>query len=322
MIVDSAQYQAGLRVPRPATVADLASLARQGPGFVLLSISEPEAAELNGVAAAFDLPALAVADVRESHQRPKLEDHGDCLFVVVKSAHYDAATMQLAIGDLAIFVGSTYAIVIARAALEILHGTRRRLDQHGQAAALGPMAVLWAVLDAVIDEGERVVDLLGDRGERIEQDVFEGDLDQSEAIYLHRRRVDRMIRSVHPVLPILETLAHGEPIASPAALRPFLRDVGEHARRLTEELAQLSSRLDGLLDANLARVTMRQNVIVQKVSAWAAIAAAPTIIAGIYGMNFRHFPELGWSFGYPLAIVIMVVAVVVLRWHFRRIGWL
>ena len=105
-------------------------------------------------------------------------------------------------------------------------------------------------------------------------------------------------------------------------LRPFLRDVGDHARRLTEELAQLSSRLDGLLNANLARVTVRQNVIMQKVSAWAAIAAVPTIIAGIYGMNFRHFPELRWPLGYPLAIVIMIAAVLVLRWHFRRIGWL
>ncbi|MGZ8822312.1 MAG: CorA family divalent cation transporter, partial [Aeromicrobium sp.] len=240
----------------------------------------------------------------------------------VKSAHYDEATMEMTIGELAIFIGSTYAIVIARSALEIIHGLRIRLDEHGQVAALGPMASLWAVLDAVIDEGERVVDLLGDRGEQLEQSVFEGDLDQSEAIYLHRRRVDRSIRSVHPVLPILDTLERGEPVASPSTLRPFLRDVGDHARRLTEELAQLSSRLDGLLDANLARVTVRQNVIVQKVSAWAAIAAVPTIVTGIYGMNFRYFPELGWPLGYPLAIVIMVVAVFVIRWHFRRIGWL
>ncbi len=118
------------------------------------------------------------------------------------------------------------------------------------------------------------------------------------------------------------TLESGEPVASPQALRPFLRDVGDHARRLTEELAQLSSRLDGLLNANLARVTVRQNVIMQKVSAWAAIAAVPTIIAGIYGMNFRHFPELRWPLGYPLAILIMIAAVLVLRWNFRRIGWL
>jgi magnesium transporter len=263
-----------------------------------------------------------VEDGLEGHQRPKLEDYGHCLFVVVKSVRYDEAAGQVVIGELDVFIGAAYAIVIDRSALDIIHGTRIRLDEHPHVAALGPMASLWAVLDAVIDDGERVVDTLSDEGEGIEQTVFEGDLDQSEAIYLHRRRVDRVMRSVHPVLPILDTLALDEPVVFPTALRPFLRDASDHARRLTEELAQLSNRLDGLLNANLARVTMRQNVIMQKVSAWAAIAAVPTIITGIYGMNFRHFPELGWPFGYPLAIVIMVVAVVTLRWHFRRIGWL
>jgi magnesium transporter len=322
MIVDCAQYQAGVRINEPATVADAAVLASHGPGFVLLALNEPDAEELKDLAATFDLPPLAVADGLEGHQRPKLEDHGDCLFVVVKSVRYDEATMQMSISELDAFIGPTYAIVVARSALEIIHGMRTRFDEHPQVAALGSMAVLWAVLDAVIDDGERLVDLLGDQGERIEQSVFEGDLDQSEAIYRHRRRVDHLMRSVHPVLPILDTLELDEPVASPEALRPFLRDVGDHARRLTEELAQLSSRLDGLLNANLARVSMRQNVIVQKVSAWAAIGAAPTVITGIYGMNFRHFPELGWPLGYPLAIGLMVGAVVVLRWHFRRIGWL
>jgi magnesium transporter len=322
MIVDCALYQDGVRTSEPITIADAAVEAEQGPGFVLLALSEPNAEEITQLAVTFDLPPLAVEDGLKGHQRPKLEDYDDCLFVAVKSFRYGEADMQMDIGELDIFIGATYAIVIARSALDIIHGTRIRLDEHPHVAALGPMAALWAVLDAVIDDGERVVDILSDQGERIEQTVFEGDLDQSEAIYLHRRRVDRVMRSVHPVLPMLDTLERGEPVASPTALRPFFRDIGDHARRLTEELAQLSSRLDGLLNANLARVTMRQNVIMQKVSAWAAIAAVPTIITGIYGMNFRYFPELGWPLGYPLAIVIMVVAVVVLKRHFRRIGWL
>jgi len=322
MIVDCALYRAGVRTSEPSTVAEAANLAKKGPTFVLLALSEPNAEEMKQLAGAFDLPPLAVEDGLEGHQRPKLEDYDDCVFVAVKSVRYEETTMQMEIGELDIFIGATYAIVIARSALDIIHGTRIRLDEHRHVAALGPMATLWAVLDAVIDDGERVVDTLSDHGERIEQTVFEGDLDQSEAIYLHRRRVDRVMRSVHPVLPMLDTLERGEPVPSPTSLQPYLRDVGDHASRLTEELGQLSSRLDGLLNANLARVTMRQNVTVQKVSAWAAIAAVPTIITGIYGMNFRYFPELGWPFGYPLAIVIMVAAVVVLRWHFRRIGWL
>jgi magnesium transporter len=225
-------------------------------------------------------------------------------------------------GEIDVFLGASYAITVVRSDRETIAGARIRLEEHPSVGTLGPMSVLWALLDTVIDNAERVVDLIGDEGEDIEQLVFEGDLDQSQAIFLHRRRVDRLIRGIHPVLPILDTLERGEPVVTPQALRPFMRDVGEHARTVTEELAQLSSRLDGLLNANLARVTVRQNVIVQKVSAWAAIAAAPTIIAGIYGMNFRYFPELDWPLGYPFAIVVMITAVLVLRRNFRRIGWL
>jgi magnesium transporter len=322
MIVDCSIYEAGVRVNNPATIADAVGLANEGPGFVWLALSEPDEEELKDLAVAFDLPSWAMEDGLRGHHRPRLVDYGDGLSVVVKSVHYDDATMQMDIGELYCFIGARYAIVIARSAVDIIHAMGASLDEHDQVAALGPMAGLWAVLEAVIEDGERVVDLLSDQGERIEQSVFEGNLDQSEAIYLHRRRADSLIRSVHPVLPILDTLERGEPVASPQALRPYIRDVGDHARRLTEELAQLSGRLDGLLDANLARVNVRQNLTVQKVSAWAALAAVPTIITGIYGMNFRYFPELSWPLGYPLAIVTMVVAVVGLRWNFRRIGWL
>jgi magnesium transporter len=322
VIADCVQYHEGLRIGDPSSVADAAASASRGPGFVFLSLYEPDPEEMEQVAAAFDLPASAVEDGREGHQRPKVEDYGDCVFVVVKSVSYDQATSRVDMGEIDIFLGDSYVIAVVRSDSETIGGARIRLAEHPSVCALGPMSVLWALLDTVIDNTERVVDLLGDEGEDIEQLVFEGDLDQSQAIFLHRRRADRLIRGIHPVLPIIDTLERGEPVETPQALRPFLRDVGDHARTLTEELAQLSNRLDGLLNANLARVTVRQNVIVQKVSAWAAIAAAPTIIAGIYGMNFRHFPELHWPLGYPMAIAVMITAVLVLRWNFRRIGWL
>jgi magnesium transporter len=167
-----------------------------------------------------------------------------------------------------------------------------------------------------------VVDRLGDRLEQTEQAVFQRGRDQSEAIYVQHRDTERFARALHPTLAIFDTLERGEPVASPEELRPLFRDVGDHARRLTEEVMQLGGALDGLLNANLARVTVRQNVIVQQVSSWAAIAAVPTIITGIYGMNFDHMPELGWPLGYPLALVVMVVAVLALRWNFRRVGWM
>jgi magnesium transporter len=322
MIIDCARYSAGAREAEVASVAEAARLSREGSGFVWLALTEPDSEELNELGASFDLPALAVEDAREGHQRPKLEEYGECVFVVVKTVRYDQATTQFDIAELDVFIGSRYAIVVGRAATDVLAGARQRLDEHPGVATLGPMAGLWALLDTVIDDGERVADLLVDQGERIEQAVFEGDGDQSEPIYLHHRRVERLGRVVHPALAIFDTLERGEPVESPQGVRPFLRDVGDHARRLSEAVMMLSGRLDGLLNANLARVTVRQNVIIQKVSGWAAIAVVPTIITGIYGMNFRRFPELDWPFGYPLALLIMVVAVLALRWQFRRVGWL
>ena len=322
MIIDCARYSAGAREAEVASVAEAARLSREGSGFVWLALTEPDSEELNELGASFDLPALAVEDALEGHQRPKLEEYGECVFVVVKTLRYDQATTQFDIGELDVFIGSRYAIVVGRAATDVLAGARQRLDAHPGVATLGPMAGLWALLDTVIDDGERVADLLVDQGERIEQAVFEGDGDQSKPIYLHYRRVERLERAVHPALAIFDTLERGEPVESPQGVRPFLRDVGDHARRLSEEVMLLSGRLDGLLDANLAKVTVRQNVIMQKVSAWAALAAVPTIITGIYGMNFHRFPELSWPFGYPLALLVMVVAVLALRWQFRRVGWL
>ncbi len=184
------------------------------------------------------------------------------------------------------------------------------------------MAAAWAVLDAVIDDSERVVDGLGDQLERIQVAVFQGDQDQSEPIYLQLQEAARLARAMHPMLTIFDRLERGELVEAPQALSPLLGDVSDHARRLSEEVMMLGEALDGLLNANLARVTVRQNVIIQQVSAWAAIAAVATIITGIYGMNFRHMPELDWIFGYPLAIAIMVLTVVVLRWYFKRVGWL
>ena len=322
MIVDCAHYVAGVRHVALTSLGDAGRLAREGSGFVWLALSEPGPDELDDVGTSFHLPELAVEDARAAHQRPKLEDYGESVFLVAKTTRYDEAETQIEIGELDMFLGPRYAIAIRRSSAVPLAGARERLDGNPEVTKLGPMAAAWALLDAVIDDSERVVDRLGDLLAVTEQAVFQGDRDQSEPIYLQHRNTERLDRAVHPMLAIFDTLERGQPVESPEGLRPHLRDVGNHARRLSEEVMQLSNALDGLLNANVARVTYRQNVIIQQVSSWAAIAAVPTIITGVYGMNFRHMPELDWTFGYPLAILIMVVAVLLLRWNFRRVGWL
>jgi magnesium transporter len=322
MIIDCAHFVAGVRDVEPMSLGDACRLAGEAEGFVWVALSDPAADDLEELSTAFDLPHLAVRDTPDRYERPKLEHHSESTILTVKTVRPDETGTQLEIGVVDIFVGARYAIAIGQSSSDVLEGASERLRTRPEVATLGPMAAAWAVLDAVIDDGERVVDRLGDQLERIQAAVFQSDQDQSEPIYLQLREAGRLARAMHPMLTIFDRLERGELVEASQALTPLLSEVSDQARRLSEEIKMLGEALDGLLNANLARVTVRQNVIIQQVSAWAAIAAAATIITGIYGMNFRHMPELDWIFGYPMAIAIMVLTVVVLRWYFKRVGWL
>ncbi len=181
-------------------MADAARLLQEGPGFVWLAVSEPDPEQLNMIGAVFDLPPLAIEQAMAGHPRPKLEVYEGCALVVVKTAVAEESTMQPTVGEPHIFLALRYVVVVGRAATDALAGARQRIDEHPEIAALGPMSVLWAALDAVIADGERVADLLIDEGVDIEQGVFGGDHDQSQPIYEHERRVEQVARVVHPVL--------------------------------------------------------------------------------------------------------------------------
>jgi magnesium transporter len=322
MIIDCARYVAGVRVVEPMSLGEAGRLTRETEGFVWVALSDPAADELDELGAAFGVQLLALEGTPEGYQRPKMEHHGESTILTVKTVRTDGCKTPLEIGAVDIFVGGGYAIAIGQSSPDALESASERLRTRPEVARHGPMAAAWAVLDAIIDGSERVVDGLGDELERIQVAVFQGDQDQSEPIYLQLQDVARLTRAMHPMLTIFDRLERGELVEAPHALSPLLGDVSDHARRLSEEIMMLGEALEGLLNANLARVTVRQNVIIQQVSAWAAIAAVVTIVTGIYGMNFRHMPELGWVFGYPLAIAIMALTVAVLRWYFKRVGWL
>jgi magnesium transporter len=321
MIIDSAHYLDGTRDDEGLSLAEAGRRAAQGRGFVWLALSDPSAEELAQLGTSFDVPALAVEDMREGHQRPKLERYGDGEFLVVKTVHHRGGERRLIFGELEAFFGPSCAIVAGWHSPAALAGARERLDAHPELVRLGPRAAAWAVLDTVVDAYEPVLDVLADALEETEQAVFQQRLDQGERIYLQRREAGRLARVVHPLGGVFDGVAHGDPSELPEQLRPLLRDVGDHVHRLSEEIALLGESLDALLNANLAAVTVRQNQVVQKVSGWAALAAVPTVITGVYGMNFRHMPELGWSIGYPLVVIVMIAVVVGLRRYFRHVGW-
>jgi magnesium transporter len=320
MIIDSAHYVDGARQDEGLSVSEAGRRAADGGGFVWLAVADASADELEELRRSFHLPPLAVEDAAEGHQRPKLERYRESEFLVVKTVRYDEARTQLELGEFDVFLGAHYAIVTTKGSALTLRGARERLDDRQEIARIGPTAAGWAVLDAVVDAYEVALDHLGDDLEQAELAVFQQRLDQGETIYLQRRQAARLERAVHPLLGVFDRLERGEP-ELPEHLLALLRDVGDHVRRLSEETVMLAEALDALLSTNLASVTVRQNQVVQKVSGWAAIAAVPTIITGIYGMNFREMPELGWAIGYPLALAVMVAVVVGLRLYFKHVGW-
>lgn len=287
-----------------------------------VALSDPSPEELHELSTTFGVQLSALTRTLEGQQRPRLEHHGESLILTAKTVRSGGPTTPLKVGAVDIVVGRRYAVAIGQSSPDALTGASERLRTRPEVAAAGPMAAVWAVLDVVIDESERVVDDLGDELEKIQVAVFQGNVDQSESIYLQLMKAARLARTMHPMLTIFDRLDRGELDAAPEAMSPLLGDASDRARRLSEEVMMLAEALEGLLNANLARVTVRQNVILQQVSAWAAIAAVATIITGIYGMNFRYMPELGWVLGYPMAIAVMVLTVVSLRWHFKRVGWL
>ena len=291
-------------------------------GFVWVALSDPAADELDELGTAFDVPRFALEGRRRATSVRSSSITARRTILTVKTVRPDESGTQLEIGAVDIFVGGRYAIAIGQSSPDALEGASERLRTRPEVATHGPMAAAWAVLEAVIDEANAssTGSAISSSGSRWL--CSKADQDQSEPIYLQLREAARLARAMHPMLTIFDRLERGELVEAPQALSPLLGDVSDHARRLSEEVTMLGEALDGLLNANLARVTVRQNVIIQQVSAWAAIAAVATIITGIYGMNFRHMPELGWVFGYPLAIAIMALTVVVLRWYFKRVGWL
>jgi magnesium transporter len=323
LIADSAHYVEGARQDDdPLSLDEARRRAQEGPGYVWMSLADPSAEELEQARTAFDLPALAVEDAQEGHQRPKLEQYGDDSFLVVKTVTRDEGRSAVEFGELDIFLGERHAVVTGWQAPAALAAARERLDAHPDTARLGPFAVAWAVLDEVVDAYEPAFDRLEDALENVEQTLFGGESEQGQRIYLIRREVVRLARALYPLLGPTDELEQSTSTPVPEQLRPLFRDIGDHVHRLYEEAVQLGQVLDALLNANLAAVSVRQNVVVQKLSGWAAIAVVPTIITGIYGMNFRHMPELGWVIGYPLALALMIAVVFGLWWHLKRVGWL
>ena len=320
MIVDCAVYERGVRVATKPEVTG-ASRAGVGDAFVWVGLVEPTVEEFERVSTEFDLHELAVEDAVKAHQRPKLDHYGETLFLVLKTVEYVDSEELVEIGEVMIFVGERFLISVRHGPAGGLGTARERIERRPELLAHGPSAALYALVDRVVDTYGPVVRALEDDIEEIETAVF-SDTRQNpvERIYKLRREVLQFHRAVAGLNQVLEMLLEEPPI--PELIHDYLRDVADHATRVGEQVDGFRELLASILQANLTRVSVRQNEDMRRISAWVAIIAVPTMIAGIYGMNFDHMPELEWRFGYPAVLIVIASACGYLYVRFRRSGWL
>ena len=323
MIVDCAAYDAGVRRPGQVPLDGDPCRDLAPSSFLWIGLLEPTAAEFEAVRAAFGLHPLAVEDAIKAHQRPKLEVYGDSLFMVVTTARYDDPSETVSFGELLIFVGDGFIVVVRHGEAASLSEVRSQLEADPERLAVGPAAVLHAILDRVVDAYGPVMDGLDDDIGEIEEEVFSDEGGNPvERIYKLKREVLGVHKALQPLREPMRRLTHDTMPCIPDGHREYFRDVEDHLHRYSDRNDTNRDLLTSVLEANLTRVGVRQNEDMRKISAWVAIAAVPTMIAGIYGMNFDDMPELEQAWGYPAVLGLMAVACTSLYFVFRRSRWL
>jgi magnesium transporter len=321
VIIDCAAYEGGKRRDGTLALEHAGEAAGEEGAFVWLGVVEPSEEEFKAVAAEFGLHELAVEDAVRAHQRPKVEAYGDTIHVVVKTARYVDPEEVIALGEISVFVAPDFVITVRHGEAD-LSPVRTRLDQRPDLLEKGPGAVLYAILDHVVDRYIDAAQGFDDDVREVELQVFGEGQNPTERIYKLEREVLEFQAATAPLGEALEELCNRNYAVIPETLHEYFRDVEDHLRRVSTRIENFRQLLDSALEANLTQVSMRQNEDMRKISAWVAIAAVPTMIAGIYGMNFDHMPELGWRFGYPAVLAIILTACLYLYWRFKRSGWL
>lgn len=337
-VIDSAVYLGGHRVDGVESIPETVAHLRERPdGLAWIGLYRPEEREIEELAAEFDLHPLAVEDAIHAHQRPKIERYDDTLFVVLRPARYLDEREEVEFGEVHLFVGRNFVLTVRHSEAPEFRSVRRRLEGQPELLAQGPEAVLYAVMDQVVDGYYPVVTGVGHDIDEIEIEVFSGDPQVSRRIYELSREVADFQRATRPLVDMIADLRAGfTKYEVDDELQRYLRDVEDHLTQICERVDEFRQALRDMLTVNSTLVAQRQNEEmrrlteasnaqneeVKKISAWAAILFAPTLVGTIYGMNFEHMPELGWTVGYPLALGVMALTCGTLYLVFKRRNWL
>jgi len=323
MIVDCAAYREGRRQPGRLALQDAREAAEKPGAFVWIGLFEPDQGELDAIASEFGLHELAVEDAVKAHQRTKVEVYPGTLFVVLKPARYLDESERVEFGEVMLFVGERFVVSVRHGTACDLGEVRKRAEQRPDLLRHGPPGVLYAILDHVVDGYAPVMAGIEDDIREVENQVFAPDgANPAQRIYQLMRQVMQLHQATVPLLDPLDRLGRDRFPLIPPDTHAYFRDVHDHLLRVAGQVRGAQDLLSNVLTAHLTQISLRQNEDMRKISAWAAIVAVPTLIAGIYGMNFEHMPELHWTLGYPLALALMAIACFLLYRAFRRSGWL
>ena len=322
-IVNCAAYAGGRRVA-DVRIEDISEVLKQPDRFLWIGLHEPEEDLLRKVQQEFGLHDLAIEDALRAHQRPKIEIYGDSLFIVLRTAQLNRAERRIDFGETHFFVGPRYIVSVRHGASLSYAEVRARCEATPHLLEKGPGFVLHALMDFIVDQYFPIVEALEDELQALEEEIFGESFSRetTKRIYRLQRDLVEVKRAFSPLVDICNRLMRFDIQLIPEDTRPYFRDVYDHVIRINEMVDALRELLTTALEANLSLIAVSQNEAMKKLAAWAAIIAVPTMIAGIYGMNFRHMPELDWTFGYPLVMAVTFGLCGVLYFGFKRSGWL
>lgn len=327
MIVDRAIYCDGRRAAAPETLEELRIACSDGESIAWIGLYRPSREEFDEISREFGLHPLAVEDAVQAHQRPKLERYGEGVFMVLRPARYVDETETVEFGEVHVFAGPHFVITVRHAEAPDLHRVRTKLEARPDLLNRGPFAIVHAILDRVVNDYESVVSGIENDIDEIEDEVFGETQNVSRRIYELTREVIGFQRATKPIAPILHGLMSVPGLQDDE--RAYLRDVQDHALRVQEQADNFRELLNNIFNVNLTLETKALNEAsnatndeVKKISAWAAIGFAPTLVGTIYGMNFANMPELHWRFGYAYALVLMFAISLSLFFMFKRRDWI
>jgi magnesium transporter len=322
-VINSVAYAEGRRVGDVA-IPDISEALKQPGVFVWVGLHDPSPELLREIQMEFGLHDLAVEDAQVAHQRPKLEQYGDSVFVVLRPAILTPDQQRIELGETHLFVGPRYVVSIRHGDTPGYAAVRSRGESTPALLAKGPGFVLYAVMDFIVDHYFPVLDTLGDQLESLEDEIFSETFDRKtvQRIYDLKRNLVEVKRAVSPLVDVCNRLIRFDMPLIPEDTRPYFRDVYDHAIRINEHVDTLRELLTGALEAHLSLTAVAQNDAMKKLAGWAAIIGVPTMVAGVYGMNFKFMPELEWRYGYPVVMTGMAAVCVYLYYRFKRSGWL